>query len=203
MKLCGFETCDRQAAAKGLCLQHRRQQRNGRELTQIKRMAKKSDSVDVRMARFTNRTETCWQWVGYVDRDGYGAITLEAVKRKAHRVAYKMAKGEIPDGFDIDHLCRNTACVNPDHLEAVPPEENQRRRISALGVRKRSRALVARTCSVADCEATGAARGLCTRHYRELRIREGRIPVCSISGCHNYSLARGWCGSHYVKARHG
>jgi hypothetical protein len=58
---------------------------------------------------------------------GYGDICLPnsgGRRAKAHRVAYELTKGPIPTGFEIDHLCRNTLCVNPDHLEAVTPRVN-------------------------------------------------------------------------------
>lgn len=51
---------------------------------------------------------------------------------QAHRVAYELLVGPIPEGLEIDHLCRNTLCVNPDHLEPVSNLENQRRGFSPM-----------------------------------------------------------------------
>lgn len=71
------------------------------------------------------RGPDCWLWQGSLDPAGqYGRYSAEG----AHRVAYRLTKGHIPDGLEIDHLCFVPRCVRPDHLEAVTREENQRRR---------------------------------------------------------------------------
>jgi hypothetical protein len=69
----------------------------------------------------------CWWYTGTPSQH-YGAIRDECAQPvRAHRVAYELLVGPIPDGLEIDHLCRNTRCVNPDHLEAVTKSENQKR----------------------------------------------------------------------------
>jgi hypothetical protein len=70
----------------------------------------------------------CWQWTGGHTASGYGHISVGAgVCRMAHRVSWELHRGPIPDGHQIDHLCRNPSCVNPDHLEPVPPGLNTAR----------------------------------------------------------------------------
>lgn len=69
----------------------------------------------------------CYEWQGHLSKDGYGSFRVKGQYYKAHRYAYTLYVGEIPDGFEIDHLCRNRACVNVDHLEAVTKSVNQQR----------------------------------------------------------------------------
>lgn len=63
----------------------------------------------------------CWLWLGSLDRGGYGKLASGAI---AHRVVYEQHKGPIPEGRQLDHLCRQRSCVNPDHLEPVTRREN-------------------------------------------------------------------------------
>lgn len=66
----------------------------------------------------------CWEWVGTRSRKGYGRFSVNAKRVAAHRFAYEEFVGHIPDGLEIDHLCRNRSCVNPKHLEPVTHKEN-------------------------------------------------------------------------------
>lgn len=80
----------------------------------------------------------CWIWTAAEKSTGYGQFWLNGEYRGAHRVSYEFYKGKIPDGLQLDHLCRVSLCVNPDHLEAVTLRENVLRGIgpSAINARK-------------------------------------------------------------------
>ena len=80
---------------------------------------------------FVSVTGFCWNWTGptvgpYGKRSG----------KLAHRVVFELLVGDIPEGLELDHLCRNTLCVNPDHLEPVTRAENMRRRSVLYGACK-------------------------------------------------------------------
>lgn len=78
----------------------------------------------------------CWEWVGSRSTGGYGRVGWGNRRVQAHRVIYEVLVGSIPQGLQLDHLCRNRGCVNPAHLEPVTQSENQRR-----GLRSALRAL--------------------------------------------------------------
>jgi len=69
--------------------------------------------------------------------NGYGRLTIDGKREYAHRFSYKLFVGPILAGLTIDHLCRNTLCVNPAHLEAVVIDENVARGIGPTAMNKR------------------------------------------------------------------
>lgn len=73
-------------------------------------------------------TDVCWNWTGPLSHDNrYGMFYFDSEQYVAHRFGYVLFCGIFDQSLEIDHLCRNTVCVNPYHLEAVTKEENARR----------------------------------------------------------------------------
>jgi len=91
-----------------------------------------SNLKDVKSRLVSNNTKDingCWVWSGYTKgKDGYGRISVLGKKILAHRASYEFFNDtKIPDGLEVDHLCRNRKCVNPKHLELVTHSENAKR----------------------------------------------------------------------------
>lgn len=88
-------------------------------------------------ARFwakVEKTDGCWLWTGStVPPSGYGKTYYEREYWLAHRLSYAASRGPIPEGLEVDHLCKVRLCVRPDHLEAVTARENTKRADSPTG----------------------------------------------------------------------
>ncbi len=113
--ICSVPGCERKPEARGLCHSHFEYvRRTGKEpLGRI---------LDTDEARFLAKVKKLdsghWIWTGSTASEGrYGNATLNGRLQPAHRVAWQLWRGPIPDGLDVDHRCRRTLCVNPDHLE--------------------------------------------------------------------------------------
>lgn len=126
MKICNIDDCDRKHCARGLCNKHYQKLRKA-TIAEGEAWAKqlKLHPRD----RYTENPDTeCWDWQGAVHYTGYGQVDSRTYGTSmAHRFIYELHRGPIPEGLTLDHLCRNTTCVNPAHLEPVTAAENTRR----------------------------------------------------------------------------
>lgn len=122
MKCAGPECDSEKLVALGYCRGHYTQVNRCQPLTPIYR------DWSVRFWKKVDKTETCWNWTGATVPAGYGKFMRDGRLQYVHRISYELAGNVIPTGYEVDHLCRNRACLNPDHLEAVTVRTNRDRR---------------------------------------------------------------------------
>ena len=140
-RTCTLNGCERKLRARGLCGAHYMAAKRSRTLpSEWTRQTRTTPPMAEHFWSFVLRGAdgACWEWQGATSR-GYGHIRIDGRPQRAHRIAYRLEVGEIPDGMHIDHVCRNRRCVNPDHLRPVTHAENQQdrnvRRDSSSGIR--------------------------------------------------------------------
>jgi hypothetical protein len=122
---CSIDGCNRAVQAKGFCNMHYHRIRRLGDPGPVGTLTNKHlPPVERFWASIKQDDETgCWVWRG-IKLGRYALIRIDGRLTPAHRFAYELMVGPIPSGLDIDHLCRNTRCVNPGHLEPVTTAEN-------------------------------------------------------------------------------
>lgn len=162
---CSEDGCDKPVDARALCSMHYRRWRL---------YGSTADRRQTRDEAFWARVwkgsgDRCWLWSGNVRPDGYGVFQYDHERVMAHRAAYEMFVGPIPEGLDLDHLCRVRNCIRPAHLEPVT------RRVNVLrGVGPSAQAAARDCCSNGHTytdESTYWYRGyrMCKTCWRERR----------------------------------
>lgn len=117
---CSIETCERESVTRGWCNAHYiRNQRHGSPLATARK-----PTVEERFWAKVIKTETCWEWQGYVMPNGYGQFYGKEKLLLAHRYSYEAANGAVSQGVEVDHICFNRKCVRPEHLRTATHKQN-------------------------------------------------------------------------------
>ena len=121
MNSCTAEGCDRSDLKSAYCGRHYQQIRKRGAI----HITANDLSPSERFWSKVDKSGQCWDWTATIHKTGYGSFRFKGKIALAHRVAFELSKGPIPEGMQIDHTCRQRACVNPDHLRPVTNKQNQ------------------------------------------------------------------------------
>lgn len=144
-------------------------------------MPQKIKTAEQRLSEFVLVTGFCWLWTGEL-QDGYGYVKAHKTPRTtAHRYVYEYLVGPVPEGLQLDHLCRIRNCVNPDHLEPVTIAENVRRGQS-FSARNKRKTHCNQGHEFTDANTIKVPNGRACKQCRELKIRKWRREKAEAEG---------------------
>jgi len=123
-KTCSVEGCEKLSCSRGWCRMHYLRWLRHGDFAKLSSHWRDAPTED----RFWNKVRAmpsgCWKWTAATNGWGYGRFRWRGSMTTTHRIAYELLIGPVPPGLDLDHLCRNRICVNPNHMEAVTHREN-------------------------------------------------------------------------------
>lgn len=128
-KPCVIPECKSDVVARGYCSIHYGRVYRWGDPDIVKRPSGRTPKQRL-LDKMEHHPNGCWIWTGSLqgyERFRYGTFALNGKAVRAHRAAYELFVGSIPEGYELDHLCRDPRCVNPEHLEAVTHLENMQR----------------------------------------------------------------------------
>lgn len=136
-RICSIEGCEKPHRCRGLCDSHYTKARRAKTIEVKPYRVWASD--DERFWAKVDKSGECWLWTAGTYGDGYGCFRWNAkYAEPAHRVAFKLSGGTIPDGHHVDHLCFNRLCVKPAHLRTATAKQNNENRNGANANNKTS-----------------------------------------------------------------
>ena len=121
-RICTIDGCDRRHFARGYCRPHYAAAMRSGEISSVRQTFR--GPLSERLSLYSRDDGSCRIWTGATDACGYGKVRVSGRTVGAHRAAYELANGRIPDGMVLDHTCRTPACINLDHLRLATTKEN-------------------------------------------------------------------------------
>jgi hypothetical protein len=129
-KICSVRGCRRRARVKGFCASHYERHRTGQPLERpIAKCVKGPIEKRLRAHVKIDKKTGCHLWTGYRGPRDYGVIWVGRSPKFAHRMAWELKHGPVPDGMVVMHTCDNPPCCNPEHLMLGTPGDNNRDRV--------------------------------------------------------------------------